>query len=102
SLQALAIVASGLARCGKRGEALEILERLKQIAEKKYVVPLYFAMVYDGLGDREQTLAWLERAYADHSWGIAFLNVDPSFDGARSDPRFKDLLRRLHLAQSGV
>ena len=95
--QALAY-ASGLARCGKRSEALQILDRLKRMAEKQYVDPFNFATIYEGLGDREQTFAWLKRAYEDRSWGLVFSNVDPFWDDLRSDPRFTDLLRRIHLA----
>src|SRR5262249_4538288 len=89
---------SGLAMCGKRAEALEVLTKLKQLAEKQYVLPLYIATVYRSLGDRAETLAWLERSYEDRSWGLAFLNVDPFWDDFRSDPRFVDLMRRIHLA----
>ncbi|MDQ6894262.1 MAG: protein kinase [Acidobacteriota bacterium] len=89
--------AAGLARCGGRTEAVAIIDKLERIAEKQYVLPFYFATLFESLGDRESTLAWLERAFDDHSWGMVFLNVDPFFDDLRPDPRFKDLLRRLKL-----
>jgi TolB-like protein/Tfp pilus assembly protein PilF len=89
---------SGLARCGKKGEELQILARLHEIGEKRYVMPFFIAKVYESLGDREQAFAWLERAYEDHSWNLVFLNVDPFWDDMRSDPRFADLIRRMHLA----
>jgi hypothetical protein len=36
-------------------------------------------------------------AYADHSSWVIFLREDPRFDAIRSDPRYQDLLRRMHL-----
>jgi hypothetical protein len=68
------------------------------MAEERYVEPAYIARFYQDLGDREQTFAWLERAYEDRSWGLVFLNVDPFWDDLHSDRRFTDLLRRIHLA----
>jgi serine/threonine protein kinase/Tfp pilus assembly protein PilF len=89
---------SGLARCGKKSEALQILRELEEIARQRYVVPFFFAKLYESLGDRQNTFVWLERAYEDRSWDLAYVNVDPFWDDIRSDPRFIDLLRRMHLA----
>jgi serine/threonine-protein kinase len=90
---------TGRARCGEKTEELEIPAKLKALAEKSYVQPFFIAKAYESLGDRKETLAWLEFAYEDHSWNLVFLNVDPFWDDLRSDPRVRDLLRRLHLAQ---
>ena len=49
--------------------------------------------------EKEQALAWLEKAYEDRSgWLALWLKVDPKFDGLRADERFRDLLRRVGLA----
>ena len=47
------------------------------------------------LGNKEQTLAWLERAYQQRVHNMIFLKVEPELDGLRSDPRFEDLLGRV-------
>lgn len=57
------------------------------------------ASAYAASGDREQALAYLEQAYRKHSGTLTALKVDPVFDPLRSDPRFQDLLRRVHLAR---
>ena len=44
---------------------------------------------YAALGDADKVFHWLERAIAERSWFVAFLNVDPVLDKFRSDPRFK-------------
>jgi TolB-like protein/Tfp pilus assembly protein PilF len=54
---------------------------------------------YAALGDRDQSLRWLEKSYADRDWRLVEVAVEPRFDVLRSDPRFQDLLRRLNLPQ---
>jgi serine/threonine-protein kinase len=53
---------------------------------------------YAGTGDKDQALAWLERAYAQHSNILTTLKVEPAYDSLRADPRFQEVLRRVHLA----
>ena len=64
------------------------------------MTPAAVAHVYIGLGDKDQAFAWLEKAYADHSWYMASLKVDPELGALRSDPRFTDLVRRIGLPPS--
>jgi hypothetical protein len=52
-----------------------------------------------GMGNKEEALADLEKAYSEHLNNLTTLKVDPAFDPLRSDPRFQDLLRRVGLAQ---
>jgi serine/threonine protein kinase/Tfp pilus assembly protein PilF len=84
---------------GKKREAEEILEQLIDRSKQSYVPAYSFAEIYIGLGDKEQALASLEKAYADRSMLMTFVKVDPEFDSLHSDRRFKDLLRRMGLAQ---
>jgi eukaryotic-like serine/threonine-protein kinase len=49
------------------------------------------------VGNNQQALAWLERAYLARDVGVNSLKVDPVFDGLRSDPKFIDLIRRIGL-----
>jgi hypothetical protein len=73
-----------------------VIAELLETAGHRYVSPYDVATVYAGLGDREQALAWLERAFEDRSgWLAWWLKVDPKFDTLRADPRFQNLLRRI-------
>jgi TolB-like protein/Flp pilus assembly protein TadD len=83
---------------GKREEAEQVLADLEEIAREKYVSAYYFAIIYLGLGELEQTFSWLDRAFDERAGFLAFIKVEPMFDGVRSDPRFKDLLRRMGLS----
>ena len=84
---------------GKKGKAEEILKELNERSKQSYVPAYDFAEVYIGLGDKEQAFASLEKAYADRSMVLTLLKVDPELDSLHSDPRFKDLVRRVGLPQ---
>jgi len=93
----VASLAHAHALSGSRDEARRMLSELKGRSERARVPPEELARVYAGLGEREQALAWLEKAYEEHSDALAFVRVDPAWDGLRSDPGFTDLLRRVGL-----
>jgi tetratricopeptide (TPR) repeat protein len=93
----LAFLAHAEALAGKTDEARKILTQLKEMSARQYVSPYGVAMIYAGLGDKEQTLAWLERAYQQRAWAMVFLKVEPELDGLRSDPRFAALVQRVGL-----
>jgi hypothetical protein len=56
---------------------------------------LDIATIYASLDDRDNAFEWLERAFADRSTNIAFLEYDPSFDALRDDARFTALVERI-------
>lgn len=85
-----------LGRSGHRAEAQRVLEELKQ---RHPTDPAAFAWAYMGMGNKDQALAWLEKAYAQHSNVMVTLKVDPAWDPLRSDPRFQNLLRRVGFPQ---
>jgi serine/threonine-protein kinase len=84
---------------GQTGEAMKILDQLQELSQQRYISPHEMAIIYAGLGEKEQAFAWLEKAYADRSWRLPYLNkAEPRLDSLRSDPRFADLVRRVGLA----
>jgi hypothetical protein len=72
------------------------LEELKQSA---YVPHDYgwlkLALIHAGLGDTDEAFVQLNEAYQQRAYALLYLNVDPRFDGLRSDPRCADLLARI-------
>jgi TolB-like protein/DNA-binding winged helix-turn-helix (wHTH) protein/Tfp pilus assembly protein PilF len=90
----------GLARVyavsGNRAEAQKLLDTLKERSKETYVSAYLIAVICAKLGERDQALAWLERAYQARSQFMILLRVDPSFDSLCSDPRFQALLRRMN------
>jgi TolB-like protein/DNA-binding winged helix-turn-helix (wHTH) protein len=93
----LAQVAAAHAAAGRRTEALRIIAELQTISTTRYVSPYGLAQIYAAMNDQEQTFKWLQVAYDDGAVWMSYLGVDPVFDGFRRDPRFQDLLRRVHL-----
>ncbi len=59
--------------------------------------PSSIAMVYVGLGEKEQAFAWLEKVYEERNGVLLLLKVWPVLDPLCSDPRFAYLLRRVGL-----
>ena len=92
-----ALLGRAYAVSGKRAEAQKVLDELKERSKRSYVPPYNIAIIYTGLGEKDQALAWLEKAYAERSFYLTLLKVDPDLDSLRSDPRFQDLARRVGL-----
>ncbi len=84
-------------RSGYRLAQTRGIEMRQQLAKHRYVDPAFIAYKYAELGDKEQTLAWLDKAFAEKSGGLEVIKVVPGLDKWRSDPRYLDLLKRLNL-----
>ena len=82
---------------GEKIKAQAILSELKSLSKERYVPPYDLAVIYSGLGDKDQTFRWLEKSYEEREGALVYLNVEPMFDNVRSDPRFKDLVHRIGL-----
>jgi TolB-like protein/Flp pilus assembly protein TadD len=82
---------------GDKAGARKVLAELQQLSNSRNVPALYFAVMYTGLGELDQAFAWLDKAYREHNDRIVYLAVEPIADPLRSDPRYRDLISRLHL-----
>jgi tetratricopeptide (TPR) repeat protein len=83
---------------GKQDSARRVLTRLLDLAARYTVQPGLIALVFVALNQDEQALAWLEKAYQQHSPMMIWLKVDPRFDPIRQNPRFENLMRRVGLS----
>ncbi len=86
------------ALAGDTAAARETLEVLKKLASTEYVSPINRLTVYAGLGDWDHMFAEMEQAYRDHCPWMCLIKVDPRYKRIRSDPRFVDILKRVHLS----
>lgn len=96
----LAVLAHALASAGREQAAQKILSDLLERSRTRYLPSYWIALVYTGLGDIDQAMAWLERAYEERSSWLVWINVEPRYDRLRADPRFTSLLRRMRLQGS--
>src|SRR6185503_12883326 len=91
---ALGILGLAYGLAGRKAQATKILNELLTLNKSRYVTPAALVNVYLGLGDKEQTFVWLEKAYQERSNYVAYLKVFPPLDPIRSDPRFTELVRK--------
>jgi tetratricopeptide (TPR) repeat protein len=95
----LAALARVHVRWGKMEEARRLLAQLEERSKRDYVTPYGVATVYAALGDKNQAFRLLDKAYDDRCEDLLLLLVDPRVDSLRSDPRFRELLRRVGFPQ---
>jgi eukaryotic-like serine/threonine-protein kinase len=88
-------LAHAYAVAGKTTRARSILATLNREAAQHYVPSYWFALVHAGLGEGDQALRYLERAYEERSTVLAYMQIDPRLVPLRNNPRFLALARRL-------
>src|SRR5687768_16385133 len=81
---------------GNREEAEKVLGEMLEIGRTRYMPPTHLATAYNGLGDIETALDWLEKGFAERDPKMTFLKVDPKLNNLRSSPRFIELMRRMN------
>jgi TolB-like protein/Tfp pilus assembly protein PilF len=89
-----------LAKSGKRNDAANVLKDVQDAAAAGTYVQAYtFALIYLGLGDKEQALNYLEKHMASHAETASAYASNPELDDLRSEPRFKAMLTRMNLPE---
>ncbi len=79
---------------GKPAEARAIISQLDALSKRRYVSPLYSAIVYAGLKDNDKAIEYLNKAFDARHPGLVLIRIEPMFDGLRGDERFKTLIKR--------
>jgi serine/threonine protein kinase/Tfp pilus assembly protein PilF len=85
------------AAMGKKEEAMELREKLKILSTRTFVVTSYFAFIEIYLGNNDQAFSLLQKAVVEKDPYAIYLKTEPKFDPIRSDPRFAQLLKEVHL-----
>jgi len=78
-------------QAGKTDEARAVIAELKELSKRHYVSPSLIASLYALLGEKDQAIAWLDKAHRDDFPSRS----DPDFDNLRADPRFVAIEARL-------
>ena len=87
------------AKAGKPQKAADQIERLEEMVKNESIGRYEIALIYAGLGRKNEAFKWLDEAYKARDQGITYLKIDPCLNSLRSDPRFADLLNRVGLVQ---
>ncbi len=82
---------------GKKKEAREILERLLERSKRIFVPAYDVAVVYVGLGEKDQAFEWLTKAVEERSGFLVYIKCDRRMDALHSDPRYAALIKRIGL-----
>jgi tetratricopeptide (TPR) repeat protein len=99
AFSALPITLGGIghlyAEMRRRADAMNVLADLDTMGTREYVTPYSRALVYLGLRDREQMLAWLQRSYDERANWMVWMLKDPRWDPMRSDATFERIVERV-------
>jgi TolB-like protein/DNA-binding winged helix-turn-helix (wHTH) protein/Flp pilus assembly protein TadD len=97
SPRAIAELGLAYALSGQQARARGVLGELKTLSAQRYVSPFNLAVVYGGIGDRNNALRWLEKAYDEQSTSMCTIQVSPAFRTLHGEPRFQALVARTGL-----
>ncbi len=97
STEPIAHLGYALAKSGNREQAQATLAELKSLAAENYVPAYNFAIIYNGLGEKEEALNYLERSFQEREVQISFVKIDTRWDEFRAAPRFIEIIKRMNL-----
>jgi len=80
---------------GHISDAKKELEELKRLRKTEYIPAVSLAVICAGLGERDEALSWLEKAFEERAFQMQLLQLDPRLESLRDDPRFKELVRKV-------
>jgi TolB-like protein/DNA-binding winged helix-turn-helix (wHTH) protein/tetratricopeptide (TPR) repeat protein len=92
----LANLASVYGLAGRKPEAVKLIDELKERSREQYVSNAVFVEAYLGLGEKDEAMARLERAFEEHDQWMVDIKSYLAWDALRSDPRFQALVRRMN------
>jgi serine/threonine-protein kinase len=85
-----------LAKAGKLEEAQDVLDELLELSKTRYVPAYHLALLYNGIGDKDKALDYLEKGFGEKDVRLVFLKVEPKWNNLRSEPRFINLMKRMN------
>jgi serine/threonine protein kinase/Tfp pilus assembly protein PilF len=95
STQMIAALGYAYAAAGRRNAAQGIIGELERRSKESYVDPYVVATIFAALGEMDEAFALLDKACAEHSYWMPYINTDFQLDNLRSDSRFDALMRRV-------
>jgi TolB-like protein/DNA-binding winged helix-turn-helix (wHTH) protein/Tfp pilus assembly protein PilF len=82
------------ATTGDSGNAEKMIRELKQLWPGHAHAALDLAVVYSGLGQKDQAIYWLGKASKNEVGDLITIGQDPHFAALRSDQRFETLVKQ--------
>jgi serine/threonine-protein kinase len=87
------------ARSGWKAYLQASLEQLMNQPAGRQPPPFVVASYYARIGQKEETISWLQRGYEERDFRMTLISVSFEFDSIRTDPRFVELVQKIGLPQ---
>jgi eukaryotic-like serine/threonine-protein kinase len=84
---------------GWKGALTKGIEVRQAQRKASYSSAFDIAVLYAGLGEKDEVFRWLNAAYEERDYQVESLRTDFRLDPVRSDPRFAELVRKVGLPQ---
>jgi adenylate cyclase len=97
-----AITASVYAMAGRIEEAKRLVRECEEMSTHEFVDPQWLVFAHSTLGNKDQALEWLKKAFETHTFTPFQAKLDPRFDKITSDPRFDELMKKTLAAYPGA
>ena len=92
----LVLLAVAKTKMGDTNMAQQALAELDKTNRDRQGLAYDRAILYVGVGNKEQALRWLEQSYADRDGAnLSWINVEPILDPLRGEPRFEALVQKV-------
>jgi tetratricopeptide (TPR) repeat protein len=84
-------------RMGRHQDAIREIRRMEARSQKEWIDPNFIALAYAGIGDRDNAMIWLEKAFEMKTYFLRlFMNWDmPWLRNMDEDPRYVALRKRV-------
>ncbi len=90
--------AMACARAGQREQGMRLARPFEEKFQSQGVPAQWFALFYACMGDRANTLKWLERSADRREWQALNLAINPFFRFLHHNPGFEALKKKMGLA----
>ena len=87
------------AKSGWKAYLQTSVDMIMRDSQRTQLPPYVIATFYARLGNVDETMKWLEKGYEERDFRMTLISVSQEFDGLRSDPRFRELVRRMGLPE---
>lgn len=85
---------------GWKGYWHKSLDGLLEKSNREYVSPYFIAILYARLGDKQNAFRYLDKAFANHDYGLTTIKIDRDLDLLHDDSRYVNLLKKMGLPVS--
>jgi len=89
-----------LGRVGRRAEAQQVLEELKEMGKRRYVQPACIGFLHASLGDHDEAFARFAQGIEHETLSVVLVreySICAGLDDLRADPRLPELLKKIGL-----